>query len=267
MRIHAARIAACAMLSFAVLASAGGAQTPSSSPSTVPTPVAFSAHAHCNATFTMQSGTHSGTVQLGMAHRANLTRIDVLSIKSDSFPVPPISVTVVVDQTARKLTAWSDATKLYYVQSLVPPALASASPRPSASPRATVAGSPFSKLDVFEVTMKLIGHTTTLGLPTTGMSFDMQVRKTGDTATSHVAATTQLADDFNAFPMTFDLSVEPGAAPFNAKVSYVVDDLTRDVPPATRFQVPAGYGKASSLFGVVFSGRPAAKPPVTPAPH
>jgi hypothetical protein len=272
MRIHAARIAACATLLCSALIGTGGAQTPSPAPSPVPTPVAFSAHAHANATFVMQSGTYSGTVQLGMAQRANLTRIDVISIKSDTFPVPPISVTVVVDRTARKMTAWSDATKLYHVQSLLPGALPSIAPRPTGSPSASPSPrpqggtSPFSKLEVFEVTMKLIGHTATLGVPTTGMSFDMQVRNRGDKATSHVTATTQLADEFAAFPMSFDVSVEPGAAPLSAKISYAVDELTRDVPPAARFTVPAGYTEAPSLIGIIFPGRPTASPKPSPKP-
>jgi len=115
--------------------------------------------------------------------------------------------------------------------------------------------------------MKLIGHTMTLGIPTTGMSFDLQVRNKGDKATSHVSATTQLADEFAAFPMTLDLSVEPGAAPFSAKIAYAVDDLTREVPAATRFAVPAGYAEAPSLIGVIFPGRPTAKPAPTQTPH
>ncbi len=265
MRIHGAPIAAVVVLAFAALASASGAQTPTASPSPVPTPVAFSAHAHCNATITTQSGTYSGTVALAMAQRANLTRVDVLSIKSDSFPVPPIGVTLVIDRAARKLTAWSDATKRYHVQSLVPGAKPSAAPSasPPASPSPRSGASPFSKLEVFEMTIKLIGHTMTLGVPTTGMSYDMQVRNKGDKATFHLNAVTQLADDFAAFPMTAGVSMEPGSSPFGAKIAYAVDDLTRDVPPATRFEVPAGYAEAPSLVGVIFLGRP----PGPPVPH
>jgi hypothetical protein len=271
MRILAARVAACAMLVFAALIGTSGAQTPSPSPSPVPTPVAFSAHAHGNATFVMQSGTYSGTVQLGLAKRANLTRVDVLSLKSDSFPVPPISITVVLDQAARKFTAWSDATKLYYVQSLspFPSPTPAGSPSTSPSPRPRGGTSPFSKLEVFEMTMKLIGHTMTLGVPTTGMSFDLQVRNKGDKGTSHMTATTQLADDFAAFPMTADVSVEPGASPLSAKISYAVDDLSRAAPPAAFFAVPAGYREATSLIGVIFPGRPTAtqKPSPKPTPR
>ncbi len=84
--------------------------------------------------------------------------------------------------------------------------------------------------------MKLTGHVVTAGVATTGLSFDMQVRNKGDKATSHVTATTQLADEFAAFPMTLDVSVEPGAAPFGAKLAYVVDDLVHALPPAARFE-------------------------------
>jgi len=135
--------------------------------------------------------------------------------------------------------------------------------------------SPFANLDVLSVTLKLTGHTTTAGLPTTGLSFDLQVRKKGDTALSHVTALTQVADEFAAFPMTIDVSVEPGAAPFSAKLGYAVDELTRSAPPATSFRVPAGYKEAPSLFDVIFPGRsggwmrvrsPSPSPKPSPAP-
>jgi hypothetical protein len=113
---------------------------------------------------------------------------------------------------------------------------------------------------VLDVTLRLTGHTTTAGLATTGLAFDLLVRNTGDQATSHVAATVQVADDFAAFPVTLDVSLEPGAAPFGAKLSYAVDDLTRGMPAMARFQVPAGYTEASSLMSVIFPGRPNAVP-------
>ncbi len=70
-----------------------------------------------------------------------------------------------------------------------------------------------------------------------------------------------------AFPMTLDVSVEPGAAPFGAKLAYVVDDLAHALPPAARFDIPAGYTKAPSFMGVIFSGGVRAAPSPVPAPH
>ena len=263
MKASIARAAAFAALPFLVLAHAAGAQTPKPSPTPAPTPVAFSAHAHANVTVTMQNGPVSGIAQLGVAKRGNLVRIDVLSVKSDTFPVPPITATLVIDHNANTVTAWSDTTRLYHVQPLLP--RASPTPAAGATPRPTRQGggvSPLSKLDVFEMSLKLTGHTTTAGIPTTGMTFDLQVRNKGATASSHVTAATQLADNFAMFPMSIDVSMEPGATPFNAKLAYAVDDFTPGLPALTRFDVPAGYADAGSLLGVIFPNRR----PATPAP-
>jgi hypothetical protein len=271
MSVHPLRVAACALLPVLAAWSSAGAQTPPASPApTAPASAGFAAHAHANVTVVVQGATYTGSAQLGVAQRAGLTRVDVLSLRSDSFPVPPITVTVVIDRRANTLTAWSDATKLYRVQPFVPAPARSATPRPRATSRPTATPSPavrgtspFAKLDVLEVSLKLTGHTTTAGLPTTGLAFDLQVRNKGEQATSHVAATAQIADDYIAFPVTLDLSLEPGAAPFGAKLSYAVDDLTNTVPPPSRFAIPAGYTEASSLMSVIFPRR--ASPVPSPA--
>jgi hypothetical protein len=267
MTVHLGRIVACASIPVIVLAGAAGAQTPKPSPTPAPTPAGFSAHAHANLTVVAQGNTYAGAVQLAVAQRTDLTRIDVLSVKSDSFPVPPLTVTVVIDRRANTLTAWSDSTKQYRVQPFLPRTEPSATPRPnatarpSATPRPAQRGSsPFSKLDVLDVTLRLTGHTTTAGLPTTGLAFDLQVRNKGERAASHLSATAQVADDYAAFPVTLEVSLEPGAAPFGAKLSYAVDDLTRGVPAMASFQVPAGYTEASSLMTVIFPRRPSAAP-------
>jgi hypothetical protein len=130
--------------------------------------------------------------------------------------------------------------------------------------------SPFAKLDVLEASLRLTGHTTTAGLPTTGLAFDLQVRKAGEQAASHVSATTQLADEFAVFPVTLDVALEPGAVPFSAKLAYAVDDLTRSLPPLTRFTIPAGYREARSMLNVIFpggmSGIPMPGRPASPLP-
>jgi hypothetical protein len=145
------------------------------------------------------------------------------------------------------------------------------SPRPNTSPRPVTRGrSPLADLDVLALTLKMTGHTTTSGLPTTGLSFDLQVQRKSDKTVSHVTATTQMADDYLVFPMTLDVSVEPGMVPVSAKLSYAVDDLTRDTPPLGRFTIPAGYTEASSLMSVLFQRRstpaPSSMPMSMPSP-
>lgn len=281
-------VAAGVVLAAVALADAAGAQTarPRTSPSPAASPVAFSARAHANVTVVTQGSTFSGSLQLAVAQRTNLTRIDILSVKSDTIPIPPLTVTAVLDRGANTLTVWNDTTKQYRVQPFLPRSLASGSPRPSAStqpsssPRASASAaparpvarghSPFADLDVLSLTLKMTGHTTTSGLPTTGLSFDLQVQRKVDKMLSHVTATTQLADEFAVFPMTLDVSVEPGMIPVSAKLSYAVDDLTRTAPPLERFAIPAGYTEASSLPAVLFGRRSAPMPtssaPPVPAP-
>jgi hypothetical protein len=251
------------MVPLAGLASAAGAQTPSPAPS--PSPVAFAARAHADVTVDMQGRTLTGDAQLGLSMRANLTRVDVLSVKSDAMSLPPITVSLVIDRTAHTIAVWNDVTKLYHVQSLLPSGSASASPKASPSPKASgvpraapQAASPFGNLDVFAMTVKLTGHTTTGGLPTTGMSFDLQVAKKGETVPSHVTAAAQLADEYAAFPMSIQISVKPAAAQFQANIAYVVDALSHDVPPLSRFEIPAGYTDAGSLMAVILPSRAAA---------
>jgi hypothetical protein len=255
------RILLC-VVPLAGLALPAGAQTPSPAPS--PSPLAFAARAHADVTIDAQGRTMTGDAQLGLSMRANLTRVDVLSVQSDAMTLPPITVSLVIDRTAHTITAWNDVTKLYHVQSFLPSGPASASPKASPTPKASSvpraaprAVSPFGNLDVFAMTIKLTGHTTTGGVPTTGMSFDLQVAKKGETVPSHVTAMAQLADEYAAFPMSIQISVEPAAAQFHANVAYVVDSLTHDLPPLTRFEVPSGYADAGSLVGVILPRRAA----------
>ena len=262
MTIRLGRVTAFAILALAGAGSAASAQTAKPTPTPAPTPIGFSAQAHANVTVVAQSNTFTGSAQFIVAQRAELMRIDLLSVKSDSFPVPPLNLTAVIDRRANTLTLWNDATKQYRVQPFIPRAAASAKPRPSTSPQVSPTPrpsaprtSPFSKLEVLEASLRLTGHTTTAGLPTTGFAFDLQVKNTGDAATSRITATTQLADDFVAFPMTIDIAIEPGMVPFSAKMAYAVDDVSRSAPAMTRFRIPAGYTEAPSLLNVVFPQR------------
>jgi hypothetical protein len=250
------------MVPLAGVALPAGAQAATPAPS--PSPTAFAARAHADVSVDAQGRTVTGDAQLGLSMRANLTRVDVLSVKTDAMNLPPIAVSLVIDRTAHTIAVWNDVTKLYHVQSFLPSAPASASPKASPTPKASgvpraaaQAASPFADLDVFAMTIKLTGHTTTAGVPTTGMSFDLQVAKKGQTATSHVTADAQLADEYAAFPMSIQISAEPGTAQFHANVSYAVDALTHDLPPLTSFAVPSGYAEAGSLTAVILPRRAA----------
>jgi hypothetical protein len=251
-------LTAAALVVFAGFAAAADAQSPRPSPSAVPTPSGFAAHAHANVTVAAQGTTYDGSAQLAVAQRDLQTRLDVVSVKSSALPIPPISFTAVIDRRANTLTVWNDATKQYRSQPFLPRASASptaqprASPRPSPAPRATVRRtSPLKNLDVLDLSLKLTGHTTTVGLPTTGLAFELNVRNKNDRATSHITATTQLADDYAVFPVTLELSIEPGMVAYSGKLSYAVDDLTPGAPPANRFAVPPGYTEARSLMSVI----------------
>jgi hypothetical protein len=253
-------------LAVVALGGPAGAQTarPSAAPTAAPTPAGFTARAHANVTVSAQGTTYDGAAQLGVEQRDQLTRIDVISVRSESLPIPPITGTVVIDRRANTLTLWNDTTKLYRVQPFIP--RSSASPRASASPRpsprpsgtpgpARRATSPFENLDVLDASLRLTGHTTTAGLPTTGLAFDLRVRRKGDQAASHLTATTQLADGYAVFPVTLDLTLDPGALPFGAKVAYAVDSFTGGQPAPARFQIPAGYKEAPSIFAMLFPSR------------
>jgi len=231
------------------------AQTPAPVP--VATPAGFSATAHADGTIVTQGRTITGSLQLGMAERPGLVRIDLLAVKTDAMPIPPIRVTAVVDRRANTLTVWNDLTKNYYVQPFLPQASPGASPRPTPTPSASVppqAMSPFANLDVLSVTIKMTGHTMTNGVPTTGLSFDLEVAKKGDAAPVHVLADAQIVDASAGVPMNLNVSVEREGSPNKANLTYAVDELTRGLPPLSRFKFPAGYTKASSIWVVVTRG-------------
>lgn len=251
-------------LAVGLLARPAWAQAPSPSPSPAPSPVAFSARGHADVTVTVQGNTFAGNAQLGLAQRGNRTRIDLLSLRSDAFPLPPLSLSAVIDRDANTLAVWNDVSKRYHVQAL-PRVVPGAVPRPSAAPSASPGpsrrtGSPLAGLDVLALSLQLTGHGVTAGLPTTGLALDLQVRRHGDTAPTHVTATTQVADAYAFFPVTLDVAVAPGSTPFGVKLAYAVDQFTRSAPAPARFEIPAGYAEARSFQDVVLPPRPAPSP-------
>jgi hypothetical protein len=226
---------------------------PSPAPSVAPYTPGLSARAHGVITLVGPTKTVTVSVELAMAERPNLVRVDLLSLKSDSMPLPAIVLTAIFDRRANTITLWSPLTKRYHTQPFLP------QPSPTARPRATPppASRPqslLSTLDVLAITIKMTGHTLTAGVPTTGLSFDMQVAKKGEAVPTHIVATTQIVDSSVVFPMTIDASIEPGNSSQKASLTYAVDELTRGLPPLSRFTVPAGYMPTDSIGGVILHG-------------
>jgi hypothetical protein len=223
-------------------------------PTPAPTPAGFRAHAHATVTVNSPNGIVTANVAAVMEQRASLTRVDILSVKSDTMPLPPIAFSVVADQTARTITIWNDVSKRYYVQVIAAPIPApSATPKPASS---TPFISPFAGLDIFSMSFKLTGHTVTNGVATTGLAADLLFAKKGETATTHVAADAQIVDDFAFVPMTFNLSVEPAGGTSSFAMQFAVDDLLRGAPPPSTFAVPTGYTKARNVLEVIMSRPP-----------
>ncbi|HEY4439359.1 MAG TPA: hypothetical protein VGN14_02830 [Candidatus Elarobacter sp.] len=249
-----------ALLTFS--ASAAFAQTAPPAPSPSPAPLTFTALSHADVTFTTPNAVFTGNGKFGVSAAPGFVRVDVLSLTTPVFTLPPMRATLLIDRRAGTVTIWNDTTKRYYTQPLMPHlggSSPSPSPRPSPSrrpvPRGTPGVSPLRDLEVLDVSLHLTGHTTTVGQPSTGLAFSLTVRRRTDAAESHVTATTQLADDFAAFPLTIEASVEPGTSPFSAKLSYAVDSLQRGDVPAATFRIPAGYTRATSVMDVVSSRR------------
>ncbi len=154
-------------------------------------------------------------MQLAVANRDLTTRVDVLRLSSDAFPVPNFTATVLVDHRANTATIWSAVTHRYYVQRFVPGADAERRFRnrarpPSAVPR-PAGGSPLKNLDVLSMSVKLTGHGKTVGVATTGSRARLRARRARRArAGAPYEATVQLADDYPFFPMAFDATIDAG---------------------------------------------------------
>jgi hypothetical protein len=174
-------------------------------------------------------------------------------VHSDAFPLPPINLTVVIDRTARTATVWSGTTKHFYVQRFMVRPGPGPTPTPSPFPL-FVGRSPFANLDVLDFRIRLTGHGSTAGIATTGLEYEGHFATKGSTKIAHVTATTQLADEYGAFPMAIELGFDSTGSTQTAKMSFAVDSLTRAVPDLASFRVPAGYTKGSSILTVIFNG-------------
>jgi len=249
----------CGAILAGTVAAAPAAMTPvpeatpvSASPRATATAApAFSAHAHVNFT-AGANGAVTGDAQLVVLQRANLTRVELLSVHSDAMALPPIAGTILFDRASRTVTVWNDRSRRYYAQHIGPNTFGP-SPRPAAAPTPPVApqASALRDLDVLEFSMKLTEHTMTAGLPATGLAIELRVAPHGSHASAHVTATTLIADDYAFFPLTLDLSADVTPGDRTAHLTYAVDSWQPALPPLTMFRVPPGYVRASSLFAVL----------------
>lgn len=271
MNQNVARIGACAVLAWGALwgSAAGQTATPSPAASPRPSPAAFIARAHADVSVTRNSDSTVGArADAAIYQRGNLTRIDLLSLTASALPIPPLHFTAVLDGRARTVTLWNDQTRRYFV------AHVNVGATPTPAPKATNAPgwlfdrrSPFADLDVLEFDLKMTGHTTTAGIPTTGFSTDLTVRKKGSTAPVRITGTAQLSDDYGGFPMAISLAFASAQGANKLSIDYAIDALNLTPPPASAFRLPRGYTKASSPFGVILgSGAPGPVAPIAIPP-
>jgi hypothetical protein len=239
-------------LAFSSVASAAPTPAPG-------TPAGFTGNAHAVLKFNLNGAPIVVTAHVTTAQRDALSRFDVTVDRNQMPLLPAGPVTLVVDQSKKTVTFWNDATKMYYVQSIAPGFGVSPTPAPSVTPAARPtppARSPLADLDVLALTVGLGGHSTIVGLATTGITTTLDVRKKGSTTTAHLHASMDLADDFAFFPVTISATIDPGTGA-SGTIDYAVDDFVRVTPALTAFDVPAGYQKADTIFGIFARAMPA----------
>jgi hypothetical protein len=222
---------------------------------------AFTGHAHADLKIIAGGSPVDLAAHVMIAQRDGLSRFDI-TIDRGQIPLLPIgAITLVVDRSANTLTFWNAATKMYYTQpaaamlpsAATPAPITSLTPAPSG--KATPAPrSPLADLDVFTLGAQLNGHSTIAGFATTGVVASIDYRKKGATATAHVHATVDLADDYAWFPVDINATIDPAIPGITGMLDYAIDDVVRVEPPASTFVVPAGYQQAATIFGVLSKG-------------
>ena len=267
--------AACLSLALILAGTAANAQDAPASPppSAAPSPVpsGFSGRAHITLSLPIRGSTMTVGARVAVAQRDQLTRVDLLSVDASMLPIQIPQLTFVLNRRTNAVTVWNAAAQVYHTQSFLPagfggPARPAPAPgamaRPSRPERSVLAS-----LDLLTFDMRLTGHTTTAGIASTGLAFDMKIRQHEKTAVSHVTGSLQMADDFAFFPIALQAHVQVSAAATPAVLSYLVDSFDRQLPPAEMFVLPDGYREAPSLLGV-FSGiaRRTALPSPSPSP-
>ena len=261
---------ACLSLAIMFTGTAANAQDmapPSASPSAAP--VGFSGRAHITVSFPFQTSRMTAGARIIVEQSDQLTRVDLVSVDQSILPVQIPRVTFVVNRGANMVTAWNDTARVYYTQSFLPkqfggfarPAPAPGMPaRPSRPERSMLA-----TIDLLTFDLRLTGHTTTAGIATTGLAFDMKVRQHGKMELMHVTGTVQIADDFAFFPVSIQSQIAGNGLATPATFVYAVDSFDRQAPPPEAFTVPDGYREAPSLIGV-FMGVARRTPAPSPLP-
>jgi hypothetical protein len=265
---------ACFLLAIMFAGTAVSAQDAPASAPPSPVPSGFSGRAHITVTFPFQSSNMSASARVTVAQSDQLTRVELVSVDQSILPVQIPRFTFVVNRRTNTVTAWNDTARVYYTQAFLPqqfggPARLSPPPGTSARP-SRPERSALASVDLLTFNLRLTGHTTTAGIASTGLAFDMKVRRHGQTALSHITGTVQIADDFAFFPVAIQAQIHGNGLGTPATFLYTVDSFDRDAPLPEAFVIPDGYREATSLIGV-FTGVarrnrvPLAAPSVSPS--
>ncbi len=218
----------------------------------------------------MQASTMSAGARVAVAQRDQLTRVDLLSVDASVLPIQIPRLTFVIDRRANTVTLWNDAARAYYTQPFLPQNLSGAPRRPTPDPGATSKPvrperSMLANLDLLTFDLRLTGHSTIVGIASTGLAFDMKVRQHGKTALTHANGTVQVADDFAFFPVRLQAQIASDGLASPASVVYTIDTFDRQIPSPDTFAVPDGYTRVTSLLRV-FSGSMRRAPSPSPVP-
>ena len=244
-------------LALLVMASAA-APTPAPQPS-MPS---FSATGTMNLKGQTPDG-KSGTVQIQMrvAHRNLLTRVDVLRIVAAADDpnantmmaqfIPKGTITVVVDQSKSLLTIWSSSHPYYYQSKLAVPKPTQKNNGKSSSSSIWTAISnglsSMTKYDSYSSSIDLTGHKTVNGHTASVFAFTHKSQKHGEPAQTS-SGTFALADDLNGIPLHADVTATGGPV---ASVSADLTQVSTSAPPASTFAIPKGYKKTTQLMNVL----------------
>ncbi len=273
------RIGAFALLPTLALALASGTGAPATG-AVEPTPTPSAALGYSGKGAIVLQTTLGGTKltvggDVGFEQRADLMRIDVLSIKIPGMDptmgaaagtelFPGGGFTVVLDRANSRYTVWSQAKQSYYVGTIGPGASPGPSPKPTPTPTpnpsATPGGGPFDFLKnlkdykTFTITVGLAGHSVTNGHPTTGLNFQF-LTETVKGKKVDVHGALQSADDLDGLPVQLTASFTGTDQPESA-ARIDVTTIERRLAPAADFAVPKGFTKAASVFDVIGANLP-----------
>lgn len=217
---------------------------------------------------------------VALEERGDLLRLDLLSlaipgtdptlsaaVSTQLFPAG--GFTVVFDRSARTYTVWSPSKRNYYASAA---GQTSASPSPAPSPNAATALGAASDLfgafafakslkddAAFSASLTLAGHGTVNGHPATGVDYAYsRTTKGGDATEFH--GRLQLADDLDAVPVQITASGHAKSLP-QSSLRLDLTSLAKIAVPASDFQVPPGYARATDIGQVLGATLPGTSPP------